>query len=114
MAFTVLNHKNIFFFVKFSEMKINVEKWYLLFPEQETIHFDSHEVSKADSTSALSILDPDDVPSCINKPEFDRFSQIAQILTKELGMALLGTDVVVENGTNRCAIIDINAYPGEC
>lgn len=81
--------------------------------EQDTIHFDSHEVSKADSTSALSILDPHEVPTCINKPEFDRFSQIAQILTKELGMALLGTDVVVENGTNRCAIIDINAYPGK-
>jgi len=69
-------------------------------------------VSKADSTSALSILDPEDTPSFINKPDKERFSRIAQILNKELGMALLGIDVVLENGTNRYAIIDINAYPG--
>jgi inositol-1,3,4-trisphosphate 5/6-kinase / inositol-tetrakisphosphate 1-kinase len=100
--------------IKYSTIRTDMGNILPFFSEQDTIHFDSHEVSKADSTSALSILDPDDVPTCINKPEFDRFSQIAQILTKELGMALLGTDVVVENGTNRCAIIDINAYPGKC
>ncbi|XP_059480936.1 inositol-tetrakisphosphate 1-kinase-like isoform X2 [Neocloeon triangulifer] len=80
--------------------------------DQETIHFDSHDVSKADSTSALSILDPEDSIGDINMPDPEKFARIAEILNKELGMALLGIDVVLENGTNRYAIIDINAYPG--
>ncbi|CAB3382726.1 Hypothetical predicted protein [Cloeon dipterum] len=79
--------------------------------DQKTIHFDSHDVSKADSSSALSILDPEDKVGD-KQPDADRFSKIAHILNKALGMALLGIDVVIENGTNRYAIIDINAYPG--
>jgi inositol-1,3,4-trisphosphate 5/6-kinase / inositol-tetrakisphosphate 1-kinase len=85
----------------------------LFFSERKTIHFDSHDVSKADSTSDLSILDPEDVPRIVNKPNPDRIAKIAQILNKELGMALLGIDVVLENGTDQYAIIDINAYPGK-
>jgi glutathione synthase/RimK-type ligase-like ATP-grasp enzyme len=60
----------------------------------------------------LSILDPEEVPCALRKPDPERFSHIARTLRRELGMALLGVDVVLEKGTDRYAIIDINAYPG--
>jgi inositol-1,3,4-trisphosphate 5/6-kinase/inositol-tetrakisphosphate 1-kinase len=80
--------------------------------DEATIFFDSHDVSKADSTSALSILDPEEVPRTLSKPDPARFSRIVRTLRRELGMALLGVDVVLERDSNRYAIIDINAYPG--
>ncbi|CAB0019167.1 unnamed protein product, partial [Nesidiocoris tenuis] len=41
----------------------------------------------------------------------EKLKQIVSILHEELGMNLLGVDVVVENTTGRHAIIDINPYP---
>lgn len=78
---------------------------------QDTIFYDSHDVSKADSTSSLSILDPgENITSYPPDPE--KFRDIVCVLRTELGMSLLGVDVVIENWTGRYAIIDINAYPG--
>lgn len=84
----------------------------LCITDRETIFFDSHDVSKADSTSSLSILDPDDQKLCTIKPDSSKLQQIVNVLRKNLGMSLLGIDVVIENGTGRYGIIDINAYPG--
>ncbi|XP_067011901.1 inositol-tetrakisphosphate 1-kinase isoform X2 [Anabrus simplex] len=80
--------------------------------DRETIFFDSHDVSKADSTSSLSILDPCDHNITVATPDPARFQQIVSTLRRALGMSLLGIDVVIENGSGHYAIIDINAYPG--
>lgn len=79
--------------------------------DRPSIHFDSHDVSKADSRNALSILDPEDKQESI-KPEPERLTEIVYTIRKALGMSLLGIDVVIENNTGRYAVIDINAYPG--
>jgi inositol-1,3,4-trisphosphate 5/6-kinase/inositol-tetrakisphosphate 1-kinase len=86
-----------------------------LFPvsDHETIFFDSHDVSKADSTSSLSILDPSDKMILPSRPDSAKLQRIVCTLTKELGISLLGIDVIIENGSGRYGIIDINAYPGD-
>lgn len=79
---------------------------------RETIFFDSHDVSKADSTSSLSILDPGDLELSTIQPDASKLQQIVYVLRRKLGMSLMGIDVVIENGSGRYGIIDINAYPG--
>lgn len=79
---------------------------------RNTIFFDSSDVSKADSQSNLSILDPED--KLFNKytPDPKILNKIASTVRKSFGMELLGVDVVIENYTGKYAIIDINAFPG--
>ncbi|XP_050298325.1 inositol-tetrakisphosphate 1-kinase-like isoform X2 [Anthonomus grandis grandis] len=80
--------------------------------QRESIHFDTSDVSKADSKSRLSVLDPDDV---VNEhrwePDPKVMDVIANTLRKCFGMDLLGVDVVIEKTSGRYAIIDVNAYP---
>ncbi|KAL1138602.1 hypothetical protein AAG570_008665 [Ranatra chinensis] len=80
--------------------------------DRETIHFDSHDVSRSDSSSSLSVLDEGDCEGEGFRADPAKLQHIVATLTEELGMSLLGVDVVVENTTRRHAIIDINAYPG--
>ncbi|KAJ8919569.1 hypothetical protein NQ315_002191 [Exocentrus adspersus] len=80
--------------------------------ESETIYFDSSDVSKADSKSRLSVLDPDDVTNEKVQPNKKTLEVIANTLRKAFGMELLGVDVVIERNTKKYAIIDVNAYPG--
>lgn len=79
---------------------------------RDTIFFNSHDVSKADSTSSLSILDPDDCAVEPIKPDSAKLQHIVHTLRKELGMSLLGIDVIIENSSGRYGIIDINTFPG--
>ncbi|KAL1506714.1 hypothetical protein ABEB36_006026 [Hypothenemus hampei] len=79
--------------------------------QRETIYFDSSDVSKADSKSRLSVLDPDDILCERWDPNPKTMEVIANILRKSFGMDLLGVDVVIEKTTGRYAIIDVNAYP---
>uniref|UniRef100_A0A0A9Y7G0 Inositol-tetrakisphosphate 1-kinase n=2 Tax=Lygus hesperus TaxID=30085 RepID=A0A0A9Y7G0_LYGHE len=81
-------------------------------PDRKTIHFDSHLVSKPDSSSLLSVLDEIDVGENRSGADPVKLKQIVSIVREELGMNLIGVDVVVENSTGRHAIIDINPYPG--
>lgn len=81
--------------------------------ESETIYFDSSDVSKADSKSRLSVLDPDDVTNERVQPNEKTLEVIANTLRKAFGMELLGVDVVIEKDTRKYAIIDVNAYPGK-
>lgn len=83
--------------------------------DRATIHFDSHDVSKSDSSSSLSVLDEHECGTNTQEgrtanPKILR--QIVSIIRAELGMSLLGVDVVTENTTGRHAVIDINPYPG--
>ncbi|CAH1124298.1 unnamed protein product [Ceutorhynchus assimilis] len=80
--------------------------------QRESIYFDSSDVSKADSKSRLSVLDPDDVVLEKWEPDPKVMEVIASTLRKSFGMDLLGIDVVIENTSGRYAIIDVNAYPG--
>ncbi|XP_060530454.1 inositol-tetrakisphosphate 1-kinase-like [Cylas formicarius] len=80
--------------------------------QRETIHFDSSDVSKADSKSRLSVLDPEDIHKECTKPDHKTMQVIANTLRRCFGMDLLGIDFVIETSSGRYAIIDVNAYPG--
>lgn len=77
-----------------------------------TIFFDSHDVSKPDSVSLLSILDDDE--KCDVRPAISGglLDSVISMLRIALEMNLFGVDIVVEKGTGHYAIIDINAFPG--
>ncbi|KAM9324927.1 inositol-tetrakisphosphate 1-kinase-like [Gastrophryne carolinensis] len=77
--------------------------------DQKTIFFNSHEVSKAESCSHLSQapLYPDVMP-----PSEDVVKQVVQGLQEALGMSLFGIDLIVDTKSGRCAVIDVNAFPG--
>ena len=81
--------------------------------ERPTIFFDSHDVSKPDSVSSLSIPDADD--KCDVRPSLKQESvdKLVAMLRSALKMTLFGVDIVVEKKTGLYAIIDINAFPGE-
>jgi inositol-1,3,4-trisphosphate 5/6-kinase/inositol-tetrakisphosphate 1-kinase len=79
----------------------------------KTIFFNSHDISKPDSTSSLTILDPSDKVVVTPLPDSAKVQRIVSTLRKELGMSLFGIDVVIENGSGRYGIIDINAFPGD-
>lgn len=79
--------------------------------DRDTITFDSHSVSKSDSSSELSVLDPSENAKRSSVDPI-KLHSIVKTLGSYLNMSLYGIDIVVENDTNRHAIIDINAYPG--
>lgn len=69
-------------------------------------------MSKPDSTSSLTVLDPEDAAAApVHNPDPARLQHIVSTLRKELGMTLLGVDVVIEHGSGRYGIIDINVFP---
>lgn len=68
-------------------------------------------MSKSDSSSELSVLDPSESAKTSSVDPI-KLHSIVKILGSYLNMSLYGVDIVVENDTNRHAIIDINAYPG--
>jgi len=80
--------------------------------DQKTIFFDSHSISKADSNSFLTQLDEADQGLPHTSPSTALLDKITATIRRELGMALFGVDVVIENLTGRYAIVDINAFPG--
>lgn len=80
--------------------------------ERPTIFFDSHDVSKPDSVSSLSVLD--DSEKCDSRPfvNAELLNGVVAMLRVSFNMALFGVDIVVEKNTGHYAIIDINAFPG--
>jgi inositol-1,3,4-trisphosphate 5/6-kinase/inositol-tetrakisphosphate 1-kinase len=79
----------------------------------ETVHFDSHDISKPNSSSVLTELDENDEKRYpIREPEKERLDRIVKVVSDKLGLSLLGIDVIIENKTGRYAIIDMNAFPG--
>lgn len=57
-------------------------------------------------------LDEKDLNRRAIEPESDTLNRLAKVLRIELGMALFGVDVIVENNSGIHYIIDINAFPG--
>lgn len=68
-------------------------------------------MSKPGSNSELSVLDSSESAKTSSVDPI-KLHSIVKILGSFLNMSLFGVDIVVENDTNRHAIIDINAYPG--
>ncbi|XP_063794005.1 inositol-tetrakisphosphate 1-kinase-like [Pseudophryne corroboree] len=77
--------------------------------DQGTIFFNSHQVSKAESCSHLSQtpLYPE-----VLRPSDDVVRQVVKGLQEALGMSLFGVDLIVDTQSGRCAVIDVNAFPG--
>ena len=80
--------------------------------ERDTIFFDSHDVSKPDSVSSLSILDEDEKCDGRATLRAESLDKLVAVLRSTLRMSLFGVDIVIEKSTGLYAIIDINAFPG--
>ncbi|XP_068106704.1 inositol-tetrakisphosphate 1-kinase-like isoform X2 [Hyperolius riggenbachi] len=77
--------------------------------DQKTIYFNSHDVSKAESCSHLSQTP---LYSDVRSPSDDAVKQVVQSLRQALGMSLFGIDLIMDTQSGRCAVIDVNAFPG--
>lgn len=77
----------------------------------DTIHFNSHDISKSGSRSKWSIISKEEQSFAV-KPKYEIFEKIVQKIKKIFGLLLVGIDVVIENHSENYAIIDVNAFPG--
>lgn len=85
--------------------------------DHETVFFYSHDISKPNSSSSLNVLDEEDNDDEQQKkaplfPNNDRLDRIVKIFSEKLGLTFYGIDIIIEKGTSRYAIIDMNTFPG--
>uniref|UniRef100_A0A667Y599 Inositol-tetrakisphosphate 1-kinase n=1 Tax=Myripristis murdjan TaxID=586833 RepID=A0A667Y599_9TELE len=80
--------------------------------DRKTIFFNSHEVSKPESSSHLTALD-EQMP-CLPPPSSEAVAALVKELRVQLGMALFGVDVIISIHTHTLTVIDINIFPGGC
>uniref|UniRef100_A0A4W6E3H7 Inositol-tetrakisphosphate 1-kinase n=1 Tax=Lates calcarifer TaxID=8187 RepID=A0A4W6E3H7_LATCA len=80
------------------------------FPSRKTIFFNSHQVSKPESSSDLTALD-EQMP-CLPPPSSQAVDALVRELRVQLGMALFGVDVIINIHTHTLTVIDINIFPG--
>uniref|UniRef100_A0A8D0A8E0 Inositol-tetrakisphosphate 1-kinase n=1 Tax=Sander lucioperca TaxID=283035 RepID=A0A8D0A8E0_SANLU len=78
--------------------------------ERKTIFFNSHQVSKPESSSDLTALD-EQMP-CLPPPSSEALAALVRELRVQLGMALFGVDVIINIHTHTLTVIDINIFPG--
>ncbi|XP_053553514.1 inositol-tetrakisphosphate 1-kinase isoform X2 [Bombina bombina] len=78
--------------------------------DRESIFFNSHNVSKPESSSVLTALDK--VEGVFERPSDDVIRGISKALRQALGISLFGIDIIINNKTGQHAVIDINAFPG--
>ncbi|KAL2099346.1 hypothetical protein ACEWY4_005826 [Coilia grayii] len=78
--------------------------------EREAIFFNSHNVSKPESSSDLTSRE--NVEGVSEPPSEDVIGALCRALRELLGVSLFGIDVIINNQTGQHAIIDINAFPG--
>ncbi|CAL8360608.1 unnamed protein product [Merluccius merluccius] len=78
--------------------------------DRKTIFFNSHEVSKPESSSHLTALD-EQMP-CLPPPSSEAVAALVRELRAQLGMALFGVDVIINIRTHTLTVIDINIFPG--
>ncbi|XP_038072772.1 inositol-tetrakisphosphate 1-kinase-like [Patiria miniata] len=81
-------------------------------PDQETIFFHSHDVSKPHSSSFLNELDKSDQTREPVLPSNEILIDLVAAVTRSMELSLFGFDVIVENDTGMHYVIDINAFPG--
>ncbi|XP_062275276.1 inositol-tetrakisphosphate 1-kinase-like [Scomber scombrus] len=78
--------------------------------DRKTIFFNSHQVSKPESSSDLTSLD-EQMPR-LPLPSSEAVAALARELRAQLGMALFGVDVIINIHTHTLSVIDINIFPG--
>ncbi|XP_063295123.1 inositol-tetrakisphosphate 1-kinase [Pelobates fuscus] len=78
--------------------------------DRESIFFNSHNVSKPESSSVLTALDK--VEGVFERPSDEVIRSISKALRQALGISLFGIDIIINNKTGQHAVIDINAFPG--
>jgi len=57
-------------------------------------------------------MDDSEVDYPIIEPDEKKMDHLVSGIQKKFGLELLGIDVIIENGTGRYGVIDINAFPG--
>ncbi|XP_038865471.1 inositol-tetrakisphosphate 1-kinase-like [Salvelinus namaycush] len=78
--------------------------------DRKAIFFNSHNVSKPESSSDLTSRD--NVEGVSQPPSDDVIRALSRSLRQALGVSLFGIDVIINNLTGQHAVIDINAFPG--
>ncbi|XP_034023760.1 inositol-tetrakisphosphate 1-kinase-like [Thalassophryne amazonica] len=78
--------------------------------DKKTIFFNSHQVSKPESSSDLTSMD-EQMP-CLPPPSSAALAALVKELRIQLGMALFGIDVIINIRTHTLTVIDINIFPG--
>uniref|UniRef100_A0A8I3PFD9 Inositol-tetrakisphosphate 1-kinase n=1 Tax=Canis lupus familiaris TaxID=9615 RepID=A0A8I3PFD9_CANLF len=79
-------------------------------PDRESIFFNSHNVSKPESSSVLTALDK--IEGVFERPSDEVIQELSRALRQALGVSLFGIDIIINNQTGQHAVIDINAFPG--
>ncbi|XP_073923384.1 inositol-tetrakisphosphate 1-kinase isoform X3 [Castor canadensis] len=79
-------------------------------PDRESIFFNSHNVSKPESSSVLTELDK--IEGVFERPSDEVIRELSRALRQALGVSLFGIDIIINNQTGQHAIIDVNAFPG--
>ncbi|XP_031574662.1 inositol-tetrakisphosphate 1-kinase-like [Actinia tenebrosa] len=90
----------------------SIKNFYKKKDNQPTIFFNSHDVSKAESSSHLSQLDEIDNTGKATPTDEVVVAKIVNKLQNELGLSMFGIDIVIEKGTSNHVVIDINYFPG--
>ena len=57
-------------------------------------------------------MDESEIDYPIIEPDEQKIDHLVSGIQKKFGLELLGIDVIIENGTGRYGVIDINAFPG--
>lgn len=78
--------------------------------DRESIFFNSHNVSKPESSSVLTELD--EIEGVFERPNDEVIRALSRALRQALGVSLFGIDIIINNQTGQHAVIDINAFPG--
>ncbi|XP_072541037.1 inositol-tetrakisphosphate 1-kinase [Salminus brasiliensis] len=78
--------------------------------DRRAISFNSHHVSKPESSSHLTSRD--NLEGQCRTPSDDVIQKISRCLRQMLGVSLFGIDIIINNQTGQHAVIDINAFPG--
>ncbi|XP_073788434.1 inositol-tetrakisphosphate 1-kinase isoform X1 [Danio rerio] len=78
--------------------------------DRRAISFNSHHVSKPESSSHLTCRD--NMVGQSWKPSNEVIQKISRKLHQALGISLFGIDIIINNQTGQHAVIDINAFPG--
>uniref|UniRef100_A0A3Q0T5G9 Inositol-tetrakisphosphate 1-kinase n=1 Tax=Amphilophus citrinellus TaxID=61819 RepID=A0A3Q0T5G9_AMPCI len=78
--------------------------------DRKAIFFNSHNVSKPESSSDLTSVQ--NVEGVSQPPSDDVIRELSRSLREALGVSLFGIDVIINNQTGQHAVIDINAFPG--
>lgn len=80
--------------------------------DDKTIFFHTSEVSTPNSTHFLNEMDKSEIVNSPVKPNITKLKELGRHIRSHLQLSLFGVDVIIECGTNRYAIIDINLFPG--